>query len=78
MKSRYAEKVKPSTKIYSKADRRDNRIVQNMAEEAQQKSQKGIICQGNCLCGAINLNIIVDLCHVVNCHCVHCLHTHGH
>jgi hypothetical protein len=27
MKSSYAEKVKTSVKIYSKADRRDNRIV---------------------------------------------------
>tara|TARA_B110000196_G_C20552170_1_gene389357 strand:+ start:221 stop:370 length:150 start_codon:yes stop_codon:yes gene_type:complete len=30
MKSRYAEKVKSFAKIYLKADRRDNRIVQNM------------------------------------------------
>ena len=34
MKSRYAEKVKTSAKIYSKEDLRDNRIVQNMTEEA--------------------------------------------
>ena len=27
MKSRYAEKVKPSVKIYTKADRQDNRVT---------------------------------------------------
>ena len=37
MKSRYAEKVKPSGKIYTKADRRDNRVSYNMTEESQQE-----------------------------------------
>ena len=35
IKNIYAEKVKTSTKIYSKVVRRDNRIVQNMTEESQ-------------------------------------------
>ena len=78
MKSRYAEKVKTSAKIYSKADRRDNRIVQNMTEETQQKSQKGINCQGHCFCGAVSFNITGDLSQVVSCHCGQCLHTHVH
>ena len=78
MKSRYAEKVMTSAKIYSKADRRDNRIVQNMTEEAQQKSQKGSNCQGHCLCGAVSFNITGDLRQMVNCHCGQYLHTHGH
>ena len=29
MKSRYAEKVKPSSKVYTKVDRRDNRVKDN-------------------------------------------------
>ena len=52
MKSRYAEKVKNSAKIYSKADRRENRVVENMSDEAQQESQKESTCDGHCLCGA--------------------------
>ena len=78
MKNRYAEKVKTSAKIYSKEDRRDNRIVQNMTAEAQPKSQKGSNCQGHCLCGAVIFNITGNLRQVVNCHCGQCLHTHGH
>ena len=78
MKSRYTEKVKTSTKIYSKVDRCDNRIVQNMTEEAQQKSQKGSNCHGHCLCGVVSYNITGDLRQVVICHCGQCLHTHGH
>ena len=35
MKSRYAEKVKTSAKKYSKAHRRENRVVVNMKEEVQ-------------------------------------------
>jgi len=77
MKSSYAEKVKTSVKIYSKSDRRDNHIVKNMTEEAQQKSQKGSNCQGHCLCGAVSFNITGDLRQVVNCHCGQCLHTLG-
>ena len=46
MKSRYAEKVKTSAKIYSKADRRENRVVENMTEEAQQRSQKKAVVMG--------------------------------
>ena len=41
MKSRYAEKVKPSSKIYSKADRRENRVVGNMKEDTKEELLKG-------------------------------------
>jgi len=37
MKSRFAEKVKPSGKVYSKADRRENRVKDNLSEELQQE-----------------------------------------
>ena len=40
MKSRYAEKVKPSSKIYSKADRRENRVVGNMKEDTKEELLK--------------------------------------
>ena len=76
MKSRYAEKVKTSAKIYSKVDRRDNRIVQNMTKEFQHKSQKESSCYGHCLCGAVIFNITGDLRQVVNCHCGQYLKTH--
>jgi len=78
MKSRYAEKVKTSAKIYSKADRRENRVVENMSEEALQQSQKKSSCHGHCLCGSVSFNIMGELRPVVNCHCGQCLHTHGH
>ena len=78
VKSRYAEKVKISAKIDSKADRRDNLIVQNMSEEAQQKSQKGSNCHGHCLFGTVSFKITGDLSQVVSCHCGQCIHTHGH
>jgi hypothetical protein len=78
MKSICAEKVKTSTKIYSKGDRRENSKVQKMTEESQQKSQKESGCHGHCLCGAVSFNITGDLCHVVNCHCGQSLRTHGH
>ena len=61
MKSRYAEKVKASAKIYSKADRRENRVVENMTEEALQQSQKKSSCHGHCLCGSVSFNIMGEL-----------------
>ena len=78
MKSRYAEKVKNSAKKYSKAHRRENRVVVNMKEEVQPESLKELVCQGHCLCGAVSFKIFGDLRQVVNCHCGQCLHTHGH
>ena len=66
MKRRYAEEVKTSVKIYSKADRRDSRIVQNMTEEAQQKLQKKSSCHGHYLCRAVSFNITCDLRQVDN------------
>jgi len=78
MKSRYAEKVKPSSKIYSKADRRENRVVGNMKEDTKEELLKGKVSQGHCLCGAVSFSIIGELRQVVNCHCGQCLHTHGH
>ena len=78
MNSIYAEKGKPSSKIYSKEDRRENRVVENMSDEAQQESQKESTCDGHCLCGAVSFKIIGNLRPVVNCHCGQCLHTHGH
>ena len=78
MKSRYAEKVKPSSKIYSKADRRENRVVGNMKEDTKEELLKGKVSQGHCLCGAVSFSIIGELRQVVNCHCGQCLRTHGH
>lgn len=78
MKSRYAEKVKNSAKKYSKAHRRENRVVVNMKEEVQPESLKELVCHGHCLCGAVSFKIFGDLRQVVNCHCGQCLHTHGH
>ena len=78
MKSRYSEKVKNSAKKYSKAHRRENRVVVNMKEEVQPESLKELVCHGHCLCGAVSFKIFGDLRQVVNCHCGQCLHTHGH
>ena len=78
MKSRYAEKVKNSAKKYSKAHRRENRVVVNMKEKVQPESLKVLVCHGHCLCGAVSFKIFGDLRQVVNCHCGQCLHTHGH
>ena len=77
MKSRYAEKIKPSGKIYTKADRRDNRVKDNTTEESQQEINKGISFQGRCLCGSVRFEIKGELRPVINCHCGQCLHTHG-
>jgi len=46
MKSRFAEKVKPSGKVYSKADRRENRVKDNLSEELQQEIKKENSIQG--------------------------------
>ena len=77
MKSRFAEKVKPSGKVYSKADRRDNRIKDNLSEELQQEIKKENSMQGGCLCGAVKFKLMGELRSVINCHCGQCLHTHG-
>ena len=66
MKSIYTKKVKTSAKIYSKEDRRDNHIVQNLIEEVQKKLQKGNSSHGSCLCGAVCFNIKYELRQVVN------------
>ena len=78
MKSRYAEKVKISGKIYSKADRRDNRVVENITVNPEQQTRDKSLIQGGCLCGAVRFKINDKLRPVVNCHCGQCLHTHGH
>ena len=78
MKSRYAEKVKPSGKIYTKADRRDNRVVENMTEELNPDKKEDMTTQGGCLCGAVRFKINGKLRPIINCHCGQCLHTHGH
>jgi len=78
MKSRYAEKVKTSSKIYTKADRRDNRIVENMTVEPGQEATEKILIKGGCLCGAVRFKTNGTLRPVINCHCGQCLHTHGH
>ncbi len=77
MKSRFAEKVKPSGKVYSKADRRDNRVKDNLSEELQQEIKKENSMQGGCLCGAVKFKLTGELRPVINCHCGQCLHTHG-
>ena len=78
MKSRFAEKVKPSGKAYSKADRGDNRVKHNLTGETQQEMTKIHSIQGGCLCGAIKFKIKGELRPVINCHCGQCRHTHGH
>ena len=78
MKSRFAEKVKPSGKVYSKADRRDNRVKDNFADEPQQKITKVHSIQGGCSCGSVKFKINGELRPVINCHCGQCRHTHGH
>ena len=35
MRSRYSEKVKPSGKIYTKSDRRENRVKGDMKEDSK-------------------------------------------
>ena len=77
MKSRFAEKVKPSGNVYSKADRRDNRVKDNLSEELQQEIKKENSMQGGCLCGAVKFKLTGELRPVINCHCGQCLHTHG-
>jgi len=78
MKSRYAEKVKPSGKVYSKADRRDNRFKDDKTVESQLEIKSGISFQGRCLCGSVRFEIKGELRQIINCHCWQCLHTHGH
>ena len=40
MRSRYAEKVKPSGKIYTKSDRRENLVTGDMKEDSKEKKFK--------------------------------------
>ena len=66
MKSRFAEKVKPSGKVYSKADRRENRVKDNLSEELQKEIKKENSIQGGCLCGAVKFKLTGELRPVIN------------
>ncbi len=80
MKNRYAEKVKPSGKVYSKSDRRQNQVVSNVenveAQESENETQEEH--QGSCLCGAVQFKVKGEMRPVIVCHCGQCCHTHGH
>jgi len=78
MKTRFAEKVKPSGKLYSKSDRRDNRVIASLTGEPKQKITKEYSIRGRCLCGAVIFKLYGKLRPVINCHCGQCRHTHGH
>ena len=78
MRSRYAEKVKPSGKIYTKSDRRENRVTGDMKEDSKENKVKEARNQGGCLCGAVKFEIYGQLRQIINCHCRQCRRTHGH
>ena len=78
MKSRYAEKVRPSGKIYSKLDRRKNREVYKMEEDSKENKFEEAKFHGGCLCGAVRFEIFELMRQIINCHCGQCRHTHGH
>ena len=52
MRSRYSEKVKLSGKIYTKSDRRENRVTGDMKEDSKENKVKEARYKGGCLCGA--------------------------
>ena len=78
MRSRYAEKVKPSGKIYTKSDRRENRMKGDMKEDSKENKFEEARYQGGCLCGAVKFQIYGQMRQIINCHCGQCRRTHGH
>ena len=78
MKSRYAEKVKLSGKIYTKSDRQENRVKGDMKEDSKENKFKEARYQGRCLCGAVKFEIFGLMRQIINCHCRQCRRTHGH
>ena len=53
MRSRYAEKVKPSGKIYTKSDRSKNRVNDDLKYDSKKNKFQEARFQGGCLCGAV-------------------------
>ena len=78
MRSRYAEKVKPSGKIYTKSDRRENQVKRDIKEDANDNKFEDARYQGGCLCGAVKFEIFGKMRQIINCHCRQCRRTHGH
>ena len=78
MRSRYAEKVRPSGKIYKKSDRRENCVKGDMIEVSKENKFEEARNLGGCLCGAIKFQIYGQMRQIINCHCGQCRRTHGH
>ena len=78
MRSRYAEKIKPSGRIYTKSDRRKNLVKGDMKEDSKENNFEGAKYQGRCLCGAVKFEIFGLMRQIINCHCGQCRRTHGH
>ena len=78
MRSRYSEKVKPSGKIYTKSDRRENRVKGDMKEDSKENKFEEARYQGGCLCGSVKFEIYGQMRQIINCHCGQCRRTHGH
>ena len=78
MKTRYAEKVKPSGKIYTKSDRLENRVKGDMKEVSKENKFEEARYLGGCLCGAVKFQIYGQMRQIINCHCGQCRRTHGH
>ena len=78
MRSRYAEKVKPSGKIYTKSDRRENQVKRDIKEDSNDNKFEDARYQGGCLCGAVKFEIYGKMRQIINCHCRQCRRTHGH
>ena len=77
MRTRFAEKVRPSGKIYTKSDRRENRVKGDMKEDSKENKFEEARYQGGCLCGAVKFRIYGPMRQIINCHCGQCRRTHG-